>query len=281
MGSLPGWLVTQGTAGEQRTQGSWIGESLPAIPQRLLEKLQRWEFADLAELRPLGATEALNPDPDPQRHIILPGLEVSRPKKKQVTDIISWTQCFLVYIAIMHQKFPDKVPKMIAYMLTILRAQQEFEDPGWRIYDHNYRLKAAASGNQNWAELDPHLYSQCFTGRAKKVPACAKCNSFRHAQEDCPHGSLLAIQGQQIPEPPAPAESSVSGQRPFKYRSGGKVRSDICFAFDRDGSCPYKVCRFKHMRSKCGGRHPAFQCRRSVKGREEARGIPQNMWRET
>ena len=53
-------------------------------------------------------------------------------------DIISWTQCFLVYIAIMHQKFPDMVPKKIAYMLTILRAQQEFEDPGWRIYDHNY-----------------------------------------------------------------------------------------------------------------------------------------------
>ena len=136
-------------------------------------------------------------------------------------------------------------------------------DPGWGIYNHNYRLKAAASGNQNWAELDPHLYSQCFTGRAKK------CNSFRHAQEDCPHGSLLAIQGQQIPEPPAPAESSVSGQRPFKYRSGGKVRNDICFAFDQDSSCPYKVCRFKHMCSKCGSHHPASQCRRSVKGREE------------
>ena len=64
-----------------------------------------------------------------------------------------------MYIAIMHQKFPDKVPQMIAYMLTILRAQLEFEDPGWRIYDHNYRFKAAALGNQNWAELDPHLYS--------------------------------------------------------------------------------------------------------------------------
>jgi len=160
-----------------------------------LEKLHRWEFADLAELRPLRANEMLNPEPDPQRFIILPGLEVARPKKKQVTDIISWSQCFLVYMAVMHKKFPDKVPNMIAYMLTIVRAQQEFEDPGWRIYDHNYRLKAAASGNQNWAELDPHLYSQCFTGRAKKVPSCAKCNSFRHAQEDCPHGCLWPLKG--------------------------------------------------------------------------------------
>ena len=103
-----------------------------------------------------------------------PGLEVSRPKKKQVTDIISWTQCFLVYIAIMHQKFPDKVPKMIAYMLIIFRAQQEFEDPGWQIYDHNYRLKAAASGNQNWVELDP-IYtasvSQVGQRRSKPVPS--------------------------------------------------------------------------------------------------------------
>lgn len=192
-------------------------------------------IADLAELHPLGANEALNPEPDPQCYIILPGLEVPRPKKKQVTDIISWTQCFLVYIAIMHQKFPDKVPKMIAYMLTLLRAQQEFEDPGCQIYDHNYRLKAAASGNQNWAELDPHLYSQCFTGRAKKVAACAKCNSFRHAQEDCPHGSLLAIQGQQIPEPPAPAESSFQSVDRGPLSSGLGGKSEAIYALPLTG----------------------------------------------
>ena len=52
MGSLPGWLVAQGAAGEQRSQGCWIGEGLPAIPKKLLEKLHRWEFADLAELSP-------------------------------------------------------------------------------------------------------------------------------------------------------------------------------------------------------------------------------------
>ena len=219
-------------------------------------------FADLAELCPLRANEMLNPEPDPQRFIILPGLEVARPKKKQVTDIISWSQCFLVYMAVMHKKFPDKVPNMIAYMLTIVRAQQEFEDPGWRIYDHNYRLKAAASGNQNWAELD---YSQCFTGRAKKVPSCAKCNSFRHAQEDSPHGMPLAFKGGQIPEPSIPAESSANGQRPTGPRPGGKIRGGICFAFDWEGSCPYNPCKFRHMCSRCLGRHPSSQCRRSGK----------------
>ena len=65
MGSLPGWLVAQGAAGEQRSQGCWIGEGLPAIPKKLLEKLHRWEFADLAELRPLRANEMLNQNQTP------------------------------------------------------------------------------------------------------------------------------------------------------------------------------------------------------------------------
>ena len=178
----------------------------------------------------------------------------------------------------MHKKFPDKVPNMIAYMLTIVRAQQEFEDPGWRIYDHNYRLKAAASGNQNRAELDPHLYSQCFTGRAKKVPSCAKCNSFRHAQEYCPHRMPLAFKGGQIPEQSIPAESSANGQRPTGPQPGGKISGGICFAFDQEGSCPYNPCKFRHMCSRCLGRHPSSQCRRSGKGREEAGGTTQNRW---
>ena len=72
-----------------------------------------------------------------------------------MTDITSRSQCFLVYMAVMHQKYPERMPGMIAYMLTIVRTQQEFEDPGWRIHDHNYRLKAAASGNRDWTELDP------------------------------------------------------------------------------------------------------------------------------
>ena len=38
------------------------------------------------------------------------------------------------------------MPKMNAYMLTILQAKQEIECPGWRIYDHNYTLRAAACG---------------------------------------------------------------------------------------------------------------------------------------
>ena len=62
-----------------------------------------------------------------------------------------------------------------------------------KAHDYNYSLKDVVSGNQNGAELDPHLYSQCFAGRAKRVPSCAKCNSFRLAQKDCLHGRPLAL----------------------------------------------------------------------------------------
>jgi len=154
------------------------------------------------------------------------------------------------------QEIPDKVLNMIAYTLTTVRAQQEFEDLGWRIYDHNYRLKAAASGNQNWAELDPHLYNQCFTDQAKKVLSCAKCNSFRHAQY------LSHLYRQRV----RPTEANQT-------TTGGKIRGGICFAFDWDGSCPYTPCKFTHMCSRCLGCHPSSQCR-SGKGHEEVGALP-------
>ena len=72
----------------------------------------------------------------------------------------------------MHQKFPDKVPKMIAYILTILWAQQEFEDPGWRIYDHNYRLKAAVSGQPQLGRVGPLSVQPVFHRSSKGPSLC-------------------------------------------------------------------------------------------------------------
>ena len=70
---------------------------------------------------------------------------------------------------ITHKIIPDKMPEMNAYMLTILQAKQEFECPAWWIYDHNYRLRVAASGTSS--KLHPIYTVRCFTGPAKEVLA--------------------------------------------------------------------------------------------------------------
>ena len=115
----------------------------------------------------MGALDKLNQDQDTQTYIIGPGFRVSKAKNKPVEDFSTWLQCFAVYVAVMAKQYPDD---MMAYMITIMRAQIEFEDPWWRKYDEAYRDKAASTGNRKWSSIDAHFYNQLFTGRARKVP---------------------------------------------------------------------------------------------------------------
>ena len=67
----------------------------------------------------------------------------------------------------MGKKHTDMMPDMLAYMLHILRAHREYEEPAWREYNVQFRQQVAVSGNRAWAQLDPQLYNQCFVGRAR------------------------------------------------------------------------------------------------------------------
>ena len=44
----------------------------------------------------------------------------------------------------------DSIPEMLAYVLTFIKTQKEFEEPAWRLYDIAYRKKAAPTGNKTW-----------------------------------------------------------------------------------------------------------------------------------
>ena len=87
----------------------------------------------LVELKPAGVLESLNPEPDPQWYIILPGLEVARARKKPIEEIGRWIQCFTIYMAVMARKYSEAILEILAYMymLSIMRAQQEYEEPAW------------------------------------------------------------------------------------------------------------------------------------------------------
>lgn len=226
----------------------WVGEGLPTIPKRLHDKIIGWEFVDLAELKPAGPLDSLNPEPDPQKFVILPGLEVARAKKKQVHDIHTWIQCYAIYVAVMAKTHPEAVPDMLAYMLVIMRAQQEYEEPAWRLYDEAFRDKAASTGNKKWALIDPHIYNQIFTGRARKRQGCD--------------------QGQGDPRGGELGPAIVSRKHPMKGAvvpaAKGARPPQVCWDWN-DGHCNYGVtCKYRHMCSICGGRHPQVSCGRNM-----------------
>ncbi len=138
----------------------WAGDRFPPIPKNVNDHINAWQYVDLADICQVGTCESLHPEPDPHQVIILKGVEVARPRRKPLKDIHSWVQCFTVYFAAMDKHYPDATPQLVAYMLTIMRAQWEFQEPAWRMYDEVYHEKAAARGNCKWSQMDPLLYNQ-------------------------------------------------------------------------------------------------------------------------
>ena len=66
----------------------------------------------------------------------------------QIQDINVWLQCFATYITVMALKFPEYTPQLLAYMVTILKASQEYEGTTWAAYNVAYRQQAASTGHR-------------------------------------------------------------------------------------------------------------------------------------
>ena len=120
-----------------------VGNGFPPLAKRLVEQIQVLECVEQA----IGMQGVLDPEPHPQHHVILPGLEVARAKRKAVEDVWTWTMCFTMCIAVVGKKHPDMMPEMLAYILPILWAHQEWEEPTWHGYNVPFRQQVAISRN--------------------------------------------------------------------------------------------------------------------------------------
>lgn len=244
-------LLQAGMAQQSSSDRVAIGAGFPTIPRKLLEKMLRWEFIELAELLPqASAHDAATPEADPQRFVLFPGCELIKPKKRQITTINDWVRAFAVYIAAMATKFPEAVPDMLAYQLAIIRASEQYDGLYWRAYDTHFRVNAAATGNRKWSRLDTDLYTRFFTGRAKVLAPCSSCDSTPHEEARCP----VKLQRPKLGKRPA---AGGAGAGPKKRKWPG----DVCYAYNASGDCSYKsACRFRHACGVCGGKHPAKSC---------------------
>ena len=72
----------------------WLGDGLGSIPKRVHDRMLRWEFMDMSDFRPRTSKDQAAVDSDVEKLVVLPGFEVSQPRKKPVNDFITWVQCF-------------------------------------------------------------------------------------------------------------------------------------------------------------------------------------------
>ena len=76
-------------------------------------------------------------------------------------------------------------PVLMAYMVSILRASQEYDGSAWTLYNVAYRRQAATTAHKKWSKVNPSLYTVCFTGKARKAARCDLCLSAAHKSEEC------------------------------------------------------------------------------------------------
>ena len=93
-----------------------LSEALPVVPTKLVRKVEKGEFVDMADF--------LKDNIEAERRRIptgdsgMSGLpQVSR---REVPDILSWLHSFNMFAAIVSSKYPHKAWELWAYQATIM-----------------------------------------------------------------------------------------------------------------------------------------------------------------
>eukprot|EP00731_Ephydatia_muelleri_P016296 Em0009g720a len=204
----------------------------------MAEKIWRWEYVELGDLLPEnGMFRAEEGSTNP--------LGVVR-RRRQITDVDTWVQCFAVYIGVMSHKYPEAVPELLAYMILIVRSSREFAELTWARYDTEYRRHAANSGNRQWSRINPSMYAVHFTGKAQaSTPRYELCASVFHLAKDCPFSTKTEMEKTLEAVLSACTSRAGGSVTPANPGSTDHESSEVCRKWN-DERCNYQWCRYRH-----------------------------------
>ena len=200
-----------------------LGGGLPPIPGKLARRIEEGHFIEMAELLPECLSTQCEGDDQSN---------ATKSKRKTITTILEWMQCFGIYTAIISHKEPHRVVDLLGYQHLIIQAHQEYQGDCWLSYDWQFRLRAAANPSNSWSVIDTTLWNLVFSGRGS-AKLCNLCFSTSHSSKDCdlnpssdPHEQYATC------PPPRPQLTHNQRQRP------------ICFDWNKNPApgCPHPSC---------------------------------------
>ncbi len=143
-----------------------------------------------------------------------PCCRTPRPRQGLITDMTMWAECYATMAALLASHYPSKAPHLLAYLRTIVRASHNFEGSAWASYDACYRRQTAVTHSLDSGVVDPSLYSQAFTGRARIKQRIKYCLDDTHSSRDCTYAPSAPTEGQ-LPtggRPPRPDGQGTTGR---------------------------------------------------------------------
>ena len=239
--------------------GVCMGDGLSPVPAKLVAKIRRGEFVEMGELLPefnVGSREEHGTS----------RADVRPRRSRSVTDILTWLQCYGMYVSVLAPSQPDLIPELMSYMSLIIRVSQDYSGLAWVRYDAAFRRQAALTGNKRWSVVNSSLFAINFTGTAKAIPRCELYFATTHTEKECAQQDnqdpglkdrLRAIESAVLVLTAKPS-AGVKGGTSIRERSGEACRNS------NRGNCSYPKCRHNHTCSNCGGSHQAVVCTQSA-----------------
>ena len=233
--------------------GSYFGEGLLPVPDKLVKKILKFEFIEMYELLP---ETWLRDEEESGKGLV--GLH--RRKSAPVTNILQWVQCFAAMVGVLTRAYPQMVPDLMAYQATIVRCYRDFEDLYWVQYDRMYRRQVAITKDTRWGRVDTTLYSKCFAGKARRRAMCIHCLSDNHLSSECPENPRNASWPWSTQQPLLENPSSSASSRSQWDQPVEKKGTCNLFNAMEGSKCTYNPCKFQHVCSECRGKHPRAMC---------------------
>ena len=190
-----------------------LSEALLVVSAKLVCRILRGEYINMAALL------KDNIEAERRRLSVEGGSHFNR---REVPEILSWLQCFNLYMVVVVSVHPEKTRELLAYQALIV-SEARRGGRGWRLYDVAFRQQIRSFGSVDFSRINQSLYSTTILafggGRQKFCPVCMLSD---HTQEECGlhqnHGKpIVQVQdiGAALPRGP---------ERRKRERMGGMLR---------------------------------------------------------
>ena len=139
------------------------------IPMCLRQQIWRGEYLNLALLLK-GAVESSQYCSPNTLRVTANGTLEAGPRicRESISSIESWTDAFLIFMAIVVVQNPSKSTELIRYMTIIREASQTHASNSWIVYDSQFRLRQAVHPG-SWARMNQELWSRFMKQQEPEV----------------------------------------------------------------------------------------------------------------